>query len=584
MYVNDILPGRFRNSRLPVFAEDDYGEVTDGPRFHDTERSQHAMRSPHQNTGLFRALCLLTLLSGFGLNGCAASKQFAERSSPVESPRAAMAVSEILRNDAIVSNDASERTNDGVDDVANSIQQVVSLSSVDQAATEHLPVDTVSSETTPASALPQTPMDLGTILSMVGGQHPSVGFAKWRVQQAYAEQQQAETLWLPSIQAGVSFHQHDGNLQASNGSIQDVNRSSLQAGLGNGAVGAGTTQNPGIVARFHMADAIYAPSIAEKNAWAQGHAVTAAVNDQLLAASLAWLELLTAEQRIAVLNDSLQRTDQLTKLTMDFAEAGQGLLSDANRLTTEQSLANNRLIQAKERSEVASARLIEALSARTSQRIVPAEQGLVPISLVDDSFDSGSLISQGLQYRPELKEAQCLVAAACERYERQKYGPFVPSVLLGMSQTGFGGGLGTTAGNFSNRTDFDAAVTWELRGLGYGEQAARRSTTAQVEQARFRHVRLMDQIAREISESHTQVRFRKERISVARQGITSAEQSVERNIDRIRNGQGLPIEALQSIRALEDARLALLQAISDYNEAQFRLHRAIGRPIFDGME
>lgn len=430
------------------------------------------------------------------------------------------------------------------------------------------------------SNLKVSTMDLGTVLSAVGGQHPAVGFARWRVQEAYAEQLRAQSLWLPSIQGGVSFHQHDGNLQNSNGNIQDVNRSSIQAGLGTGATGAGTTPNPGIVARFHMADAIFAPSIAQKNSYAQSHAATAAVNDQLLEASLAWLQLVTTEQRVAILTDSLERTEQLSGITMNFAEAGQGLRSDAERMTTEKSLARNRLITAQEDTEVASLRLIQAISAGTGQRIVPAEQSLVPIQLINAVEDSSQLIGQGLRDRPELKEAQCLVAAACERYQRQKYGPFVPSVLLGMSQSGFGGGQGLTGDSFNDRTDFDAALTWELRGLGYGEQAARRSTQAQVEQARFRQVRLMDQIAREIGEAHVQVQFRKERITVAERGIESAEQSVRHNLDRIRNGQGLPIEALQAIRALEDSRLAYLQAVSDYNESQFRLYRAMGHPVY----
>ena len=437
---------------------------------------------------------------------------------------------------------------------------------------------------TPDSATPDsanvTTMDLGTILSMVGGQHPAVGFARWRVQEAYAEQTRAESLWLPSIQTGLSFHQHNGNLQASNGTIQDVNRSSLQAGLGAGAVGAGTTPTPGIVARFHVADAIFAPSIAEKNTWANTHAATAAVNDQLLAASLAWLELLTAEQRVAILTDSQERTELLANTTKDFADAGQGLRSDSDRMIAETSLSRTRLIAAHEQFDVASIRLMETISVRSRQRIVPAESTVVPIQLVNTADEAATLINHALHFRPELKEAQCLVAAACERYQRQKYAPFVPSVLLGLSQTGFGGGQGTTSGNFDHRMDLDAAVTWELRGLGYGEQAARRSTAAQVEQARFRHVQLMDQVAREVSEAHTQARFRHKRISVAEQGIEAAEASVNRNLDRIRNGQGLPIEALQAIRALEDAQLGYLQAVAEFNQSQFRLHRAIGHPVY----
>ena len=112
-------------------------------------------------------------------------------------------------------------------------------------------------------------LNLPSALAMVGGQHPAVGFAQWRVQEAYAQLARAEILWLPSIQAGFSFDRHDGNLQASDGNIVDVNRNSFQYGLGAGAVGAGATQRPGLVAQFHMADAIFEPKIAEKRAWGQ---------------------------------------------------------------------------------------------------------------------------------------------------------------------------------------------------------------------------------------------------------------------------------------------------------------------------
>jgi hypothetical protein len=47
----------------------------------------------------------------------------------------------------------------------------------------------------------------------------------------------------------------------------------------------------------------------------------------------------------------------------------------------------------------------------------------------------------------------------------------------------------------------------------------------------------------------------------------------------VRNLKGLPIETLQSIQALDQARREYLRALVDYNTAQFRLHRALGWPI-----
>jgi outer membrane protein TolC len=120
---------------------------------------------------------------------------------------------------------------------------------------------------------------------------------------------------------------------------------------------------------------------------------------------------------------------------------------------------------------------------------------------------------------------------------------------------------------------------WELRQLGLGDRAAQREASAQVSQQRTRQVALMDRVAREISEAHAQVDVRRQQIPVTRQAVAAAMQSYDRNVERIRNGQGLPIEVLQSIQALASARREVVRVIADHNAAQFTLHRALGWPI-----
>lgn len=423
-------------------------------------------------------------------------------------------------------------------------------------------------------------LDLQSALAMVGGDHPAVGFAQWRVQAAYAQLDQAEVLWLPSLQVGFSFHRHDGNYQASNGQIVDVNRSSFQAGLGSGATGAGTTPRPGLVAQFHLKDAIFQPNIAEKTAWAHGHSATGVYQKQLLDVSLAYLKLINAEQESVILEESRKRTGDLAQLTENFATTGQGLRADADRMKTELVLAESRIAEVREQAEVASSRLARNLSLDATRRIVPLDPTVVPIELVSQEYDKAALISTGLAQRPELKEAQALVSAACDRYQREKYSPFVPSVLLGFSSSGFGGGVGTEINNVNDRYDFDALMTWEVRNLGLGEQASRREMSARVQQAKYEQIRVLDQVAQEISEAHSQVVHRRNRIEITQAAIESARNSFERNLSRIRDGQGLPIEVLQSIRALEDAHRTYLKAVIEYNEAQFRLQWSLGWPVF----
>ena len=93
---------------------------------------------------------------------------------------------------------------------------------------------------------------------------------------------------------------------------------------------------------------------------------------------------------------------------------------------------------------------------------------------------------------------------------------------------------------------------------------------------------MLDQVAREAVEAHTQVSTRAQQLETARQLVQFANDSFEHNAIRLRHGQGLPLESLQSTQALLLARREYLRAIVDYNNAQFTLQRAIGGTVVSG--
>jgi outer membrane protein TolC len=423
------------------------------------------------------------------------------------------------------------------------------------------------------------PLDMSTALALVAGKNPQVAFSQSRIREAYANLQAANVLWLPTIQTGVSYHHHEGTLQDSTGAILDVSRSSLEAGLGAGAVGAGTTTQPGIVAQFHLVDALFQPKIAERNVWAQQHASLAVLNDQLLEAAVAYQELLRAYQLRAIATETVASSETLVGLTTNFAKAGQGTEADADRSRAELALRQNVVARSEEAVAVASARLAQVLSLGGAATIQPVENAVAPIELVPAENAPQESLAMALANRPELKESRDLVALACERLNREKYAPLVPSMLLGASYCGFGGGMGDTVADFNDRADFDAVAVWQIRNLGFGEQAARESASARIQQARFREVQVMDQIAREVTEAQARVRVRRNRIAVAQAGIQSARGSYDRNFSRIREGQGLPIEVLQAIQSLDATQRELVDATVDFNVAQFQLQRALGWPV-----
>jgi outer membrane protein TolC len=422
-------------------------------------------------------------------------------------------------------------------------------------------------------------LDLSTALGIVSGQNPQIALAAQRYREAYARLERARVLWLPSIHAGVSYNKHEGVLQSSSGAVFDKSRGALHSGLGVRSVGTGSPPVPGMVAHFHFSDALFQPRIANRAAAARQEAARATTHDVLLDTALSYLDLLKASQDRAIAEETLNHAAKLADLTATFARTGQGPQADADRAEAALAMFKNAVTRAKEEVEVSAARLNELLRLEPTTTILPQEPTVAPVELVVKEEPLAELLATGLSNRPELAESRHLVGEAVHRYRREKYAPLLPSAFLAVSYSGFGGGQGSAIDNFSDRFDFDAAAYWELRNLGFGDGAAREEAQARYQQARLRNLQIMDRVAREVIEAHAQVQARRQQIAVAETGILAAADSYQRNMERIRAGEGLPIEVLQSIEALDQARREYLRAVVDHNEAQFRLHRALGWPI-----
>jgi outer membrane protein TolC len=211
--------------------------------------------------------------------------------------------------------------------------------------------------------------------------------------------------------------------------------------------------------------------------------------------------------------------------------------------------------------------------------IVPLEPSVVAVELVSCEGPLQELIATALSNRPELLESRYLVSEAVQRYRRERYAPFIPSVVLGISNSTFGGGTGSELNDWGDRFDFDASAWWEIRNLGLGDRAQRNVAATRQQQVAWQQVQTMDLVAREVIEAQAQVTARRRQIGVAESAIVAAGNSYRRNVERIREGQGLPLEALQSIQALDAALRDYLRAVIEYNEAQFRLQRALGWPV-----
>jgi outer membrane protein TolC len=215
--------------------------------------------------------------------------------------------------------------------------------------------------------------------------------------------------------------------------------------------------------------------------------------------------------------------------------------------------------------------------------VAPVEPAETVIRLIPDDVSLDDLICQGWRNRPELTRAKELVEASILRLKQARLRPFVPSVALSYSGGGFGGGQNGFFGNFNTRGDVAASLFWELRGLGLSDRGNRRVAEAQRKTADIDLIRVEARVANDVVAAYKARAAAAGWMDEARTSVAEAAESLALNLTNIRSGAMLPgatrpIEVLQPIQALAQARADYLNAVLAYDRAQFRLLRAIGRP------
>jgi len=440
-------------------------------------------------------------------------------------------------------------------------------------------------ETVPPSPTGRTeyPIDLANALALGGASNLQIRLARERVIQSQARLIQARVLWLPSLRAGIGYTRHDGQIQATEGDVIQAGRNSLfvggGAGLGNAPLTGGAGGPARLMVNLALADAIFKPLSAVRIVRAESSAATATVNDANLAIAEAYYAMVEAYALAANAEVARQAADAMAHTVELFAREGGGSEAEVDRAGAERQIWRQAVEERRRQAVARGAELVRLVRLDPSLTVVPAEDRIAPVTLIDRSVPKEALLAQGLTSRPELSQYRWLVDAALRRLREERWRPWLPSVQVGASGGPFGGGQSSIFDNQSGRGDLDLLAVWEWRNLGIGNHSIQQERASQVRQACLEVQQVRDRIMAEIVTAANDVHSYAEQMESAAAGVAAAEQSYSRNRQRIGAGEGIPIELLQSIRARASAQDATTRATASYNRAEYRLLRAIGRPI-----
>ncbi|HEV3143751.1 MAG TPA: TolC family protein [Gemmataceae bacterium] len=426
------------------------------------------------------------------------------------------------------------------------------------------------------------PINLPTALQLSNVRPIDVVVASERLRLAVAQHKEARTLWLPSVQFGIDYFRHDGQMQDIVGNVANGNKGAFFVGAG-----------PNLI--FSISDALYGPLAAKQVVRARQADVQAATNDSLLAVAEAYMNVQQARGELAGAIEATRLVEELVRRSNSLSEK---IIPRVEAIRIEAELARRQQIElaARERWRLASADLLRVLRLDPSVQVEPVEPPFLRVQLISLETTVDDLIAVGLSNRAELASQQALVQATLKRLKQERIRPLVPSVLLrgaatnpaGTLSTGtFGGGPNGTIGNYGFRQDIDVLLVWQLNGMGAGQRAKVQQRRVENELTLTELFRIQDRIAAETSQAFAQAELASRRVEIAERGLRLSGESAAQNLvgfGKTKTSGELevllirPQEALAAVQALGQAYAEYYGAVTDANRAQFRLYRALGQP------
>jgi outer membrane protein TolC len=336
----------------------------------------------------------------------------------------------------------------------------------------------------------------------------------------------------------------------------------------------------------NVAQTVYGYLVARQVVRQREFATLAIRNQVFLQVTLAYSELLRAEGRRAVAMQVREEARTVARLTADYARTGLESKADADRAATELARRETEVQGAEGLILTTSARLCEVLNLDPSIRLHPTDAWVVPRPIVPDPMPVAELIALALLRRPELAERRAAIREALLTLDGARVLPFSPTILVGFSAGGFGGGSNLVRpvfGGFGGRSDFDAYAFWTIQNLGVGNLALINLARSRLRLTEYQQIAVLDRVRAEVAEAYARTHARYAQIATTGQAVRSSTNGFREDLIRIEGAVGLPIEVLDSLRLLARARNEYLDSIVDYNRAQFELFVALGQPPADAL-
>lgn len=408
-------------------------------------------------------------------------------------------------------------------------------------------------------------IDLPTALRLAGADNLDVQLAREKVVEAQAAHESTRERFFPWVSPAITFQRHRDNAQTVNGPIIDADKQSLAMGVM-------------LAAQIDLGETYYQNLAVKQLVRASESTLAARRRETVFVAASAYFELARARAAVAAAVEASRVANNYADQISAAADAGVAFKGDAFRVAAAHERSELLVRQLREAQRLAAARLAQLLHLDPAVELVPADDTLVPLTLVAPGGELGPLIAHALANRPELDSAQAHLEAARATLRGVTYGPLVPKIGIQGGLGGLGGGPGSAPldRDFGRTEDYTVGLSWRVGPGGLFDRSRKRSAQAGTRIGTLEFEKLTEEIRRQIVEQHAHLQSLSEQLTFSRRALEAAEETARLSRQRRESGVGAVLEDLQAEDELARARRDYFATTAEFNKAQYALRYVDG--------
>jgi outer membrane protein TolC len=403
-------------------------------------------------------------------------------------------------------------------------------------------------------------VDLPTVSRVALARGIDVREAQQRVTSAEGRYESSVEAVFPVIAPAFAYQHFDGANQNANGTLVLTNFNNILP-----AVTVQWIVNPGRV--------YYDIVAARRRLDASRRLSESAELDTLRTAAVQYYDLVLAQAKVAVARKAEAEATEALRLTARRVRAAVALPADESRARA--SLAGRRqdLLLAVNDFYQASVALTLTLDLDPTITLVPAPREVAQTTLVREDLDVDRLLGLAVRYRPDLRAARELLAAADADEGAVTWGALGPQLQAAYTY----GGLQTRVhGNTSPLYEQQRGSASAGFALGLSTFGQMKIAKSDVRTAALRVERQLIELRGQVVAAQQSSATAAAVIPIAQEQVRSAEDALRLAQANLNAGTMLLLDVLQAEDEVDAARLRYAQAVVHYNQHQVNLLASLG--------